>query len=228
MMKAMILAAGRGERMQSLTDNTPKPLLKANGKPLIEYTLLQLAENGFTDIVINLAYLGKQISDYLGNGQHFGVNIEYSHETEGALETAGGIAHALPLLGSEPFIVINSDIACDYPLSRLHHTHFDLAHLVLIRNPPHHPEGDFHLAENGKLADNGNNKLTFSGIGLYKPELFKYLPTGKSRLAPLFRQYMPQQQISGEYHQGLWMDIGTPQRLGQLETYYQRNTIHTP
>ncbi len=223
-MKAMILAAGRGDRMRPLTDHTPKPLLKVQGTPLIEYTINQLACHGFSDIVINVSYLGEQIVNYLGNGQRLGVQIEYSFEPEGALETAGGILHALPMLDSSPFLVVNGDIACDFPLSDLMDHDFDLAHLVLIPNPPHHSEGDFHLAGNGVLAENGTGRYTFSGIGLYRPELFHEMSPGRHKLGPLLRKHMSNQHISGRLHEGFWMDIGTPERLSQLDHYYQQLT----
>lgn len=166
-MKAMILAAGRGERMRPLTDHKPKPLLEANGKPLIVHTINQLVAAGFSDIVINHAHLGQQIEDHLGDGQAFGASIAYSPEGE-ALETAGGIIKALPLLGDGPFLVVNGDIATDYPYAILKNQDFDLAHLVLINNPEHHPEGDFALDSAGQVLETGAEKWTFSGIGLYQ------------------------------------------------------------
>ncbi|MDX8128757.1 nucleotidyltransferase family protein [Methylomonas sp. OY6] len=215
-MKAMILAAGRGERMRPLTDHTPKPLLKAAGKALIEYTLENLAAAGFTEIVINIAHLGAQIKDYCGDGKRWNVSIEYSDEGETALETAGGIAKALPLLGNEPFLVLNADIICDYPLANLRTQAIDLAHLVMINNPPHHPEGDFSLNADGVLSEQGLNKLTFSGIGVYHPKLFANIPVAPLKLRPVLNLAMQQQRISGEKFSGLWMDIGTPERLAEL------------
>lgn len=226
-MKAMILAAGRGERMRPLTDNTPKPLLPVGDKPLIQYTIENLVSAGYVDIVINLAHLGQQIIDYFGNGQTLGANIEYSYEGETGLETAGGIIKALPLLGNNPFLVINGDIACDFPLSSLREKSIALAHLVLITNPEHHPQGDFCLAENGILSEQGSNKLTFSGIGVYKPELFSHSLPVKVKLGPLLKQAMTDNQVSGEKYNGFWMDIGTPQRLQELNLYYQqRGSYH--
>jgi N-acetyl-alpha-D-muramate 1-phosphate uridylyltransferase len=225
-MKAMILAAGRGERMRPLTDNTPKPLLSCAGKPLIQPTLEALVAAGFCDIVINLAHLGDQISDYFGNGQSLGANILYSNEGEKGLETAGGIIKALPLLGDQPFLVINGDIASDYPLKKLQHKSFDLAHLVLVDNPSHHPDGDFCLHHDGKLSEHGYKKLTFSGIGLYHPELFSGLKPESQKLGPILRQQMTNSKISGEKHAGFWMDIGTPERLQQLALYYQQRGKH--
>ncbi len=222
-MKALILAAGRGERMKPLTDTTPKPLLLVNGKPLIVYTIESLVAAGITDLVINLAYLGAQIENTLGNGSRFNANITYSREGQNALETAGGIIHALPLLGNAPFLAINADIACDFPLSRLTDKKIDLAHLVLIKNPKHHPGGDFGL-ENNTIKTQATEKFTFSGIGIYSPELFANTPPGKSKLAPLLRYAAQKNQVSGEIHCGFWMDIGTPERLTDLEKYYNQLT----
>ncbi len=218
-MKAMILAAGRGERMRPLTDQLPKPLLPVAGKPLIQYTLEKLSAAGFNEIIINLAYRGQQIKDALGDGQKFGVHIAYSDEGETALETAGGIIKALPLLGPAPFVVINGDIASDFPLKSLHDKPFDLAHLIMMDNPPHHPQGDFALDKNGQLSEQGSDKLTFSGIGLYSPELFESFKSGPLKLRPVFQKAMRKQRISGEKYQGFWMDIGTPQRLIELEQH---------
>lgn len=216
-MKAMILAAGRGERMRPLTDSTPKPLLSVNNKPLIEYTVEALVRAGVVDIVINLAYLGEQIEAYLGDGSRYQANIQYSHEGAAGLETAGGIKNALPLLGNDPFLVINADIYCDFPLQSLIQKKVDLAHLVLVKNPKHNPEGDFSINANQYLNSLGDKQYTFSGIGLYRPELFANLEHGKSALAPLLKEAMSHQQISGEFYQGLWMDIGTVERLSDLE-----------
>ncbi len=226
-MKAMILAAGRGERMRPLTDQTPKPLLPVNNKPLIQYCIENLVASGFEDIVINLAYMGQKIKHYFGNGHSFGANIEYSDEGETGLETAGGIIKALPLLGKHPFLVINGDISCDYPLSSLQGKQIDLAHLVMIDNPEHHTQGDFCLAENGILTEHGAKKLTFSGIGLYHPDLFSLAPSGKVKLGTLLRNRMPENRISGEKHTGFWMDIGTPQRLEELNTYLSTKRSHS-
>ncbi|MDT4290793.1 nucleotidyltransferase family protein [Methylomonas sp. MO1] len=222
-MKAMILAAGRGERMRPLTDHTPKPLLKAAGKALIEFTIENLAAAGFGDIVINIAHLGEQIKDYCGNGKRWNVSIVYSDEGETALETAGGIAKALPLLGDEPFLVLNADIICDYPLANLRTKAIDLAHLVMINNPPHHPEGDFSLNADGVLSEKGLNKLTFSGIGVYHPKLFANIPVAPLKLRPVLNRAMQQQRISGEKFSGLWMDIGTPERLAELSEQHARH-----
>jgi MurNAc alpha-1-phosphate uridylyltransferase len=216
-MKAMILAAGRGERMQHLTENTPKPLLKIADKALIEYSLEGLVNAGFTKIVINVAYLGQQIQEYCGDGSRWGVSIQYSDEGETALETAGGIAKALPLLGEKPFLVVNADILFDYPLAELRNKQVDWAHLVMIDNPPHHPQGDFCLQADGTLSEQGEPKYTFSGIGVYHPAMFADLQVGQPlKLRPVLNLAMQQQRISGEYFNGLWLDIGTPERLQEI------------
>ncbi len=216
-MKAMILAAGRGERMRPLTDHTPKPLLPVAGKPLIVHTIDQLVSAGFTEIIINHAHLGSQIEAKLGDGKAFGAAIVYSPEGGEALETAGGIVNALHLLGNDVFLVVNGDIATDFPYAQLMSIKVDLAHLVLIDNPAHHRQGDFALDEGGKVSEEGAVKLTFSGIGLYRPELFANTPPGKSKLAPLLRGAMAQNKVSGQHYGGFWMDIGTPERLLELD-----------
>ncbi len=221
-MKAMILAAGRGERMRPLTDHTPKPLLPVAGKPLIEHTIHQLVSAGFHDIVINHAHLGHQIENTLGNGSQFGARIAYSPEGENALETAGGIINALPLLGNEPFLVVNGDIATNFPFHELKNLSVDLAHLVLIDNPAHHQQGDFCLDSNGYVTDGCTEKLTFSGIGIYHADLFKDTLPGKSKLAPLLRRAMADRRVSGQKFTGFWMDIGTPERLQELDAYYRQ------
>jgi MurNAc alpha-1-phosphate uridylyltransferase len=215
-MHALILAAGRGERMRPLTDATPKPLLKVGGRALIEYHLDALAAAGITDIVINLAHLGAQIENALGDGARYGVAIRYSHEGERGLETGGGIVHALPMLGETPFIVINGDIYCDYPFARLPQTPAGLAHLVLVDNPPQHPQGDFAL-DGDAIRAAGEHKLTFSGIGVYRPALFGNAPQGAFPLAPILRAAMQAGQVSGEHYRGEWQDIGTPERLAALD-----------
>lgn len=218
----MILAAGRGERMRPLTDHTPKPLLAVGGKPLIVWHLERLARAGFRDIVINHAHLGAQIEAALGDGRAFGVSIAYSPENP-ALETAGGIAQALPLLGEGAFLVVNGDVFCDWDVGRAHAiasrlvAQSDLAHLVMVVNPPHNPAGDF--AVNGeRLVDVGATRHTFSGIGLYQPALFATLERGRpAKLAPLLRDAMARDAVSGEVHAGRWEDVGTPQRLAALD-----------
>lgn len=216
-MKAMILAAGRGDRMRPLTDSVPKPLLKVAGKPLIQYTIENLVAAGFTQLVINVAYLGEQIIQTLGDGWQFGASIVYSNEGAQALETAGGIIQALPLLGEQPFLVVSGDIACDFPYQQLKHQPSKLAHLVFIPNPEHHPQGDFHLGTDGIISLAGENKCTFSGIGVYKPELFAGIAAGKLKLRPVLETAMAAGQVSGEKFAGFWMDIGTAERLQALE-----------
>jgi MurNAc alpha-1-phosphate uridylyltransferase len=215
-MKALILAAGRGERLRPLTDHTPKPLLEADGRALIEHTILALAKAGYTELVVNLAHLGGQIQARLGDGSRFGVHIAYSQEGEEALETGGGIHRALPLLGKGPFLVVNGDLATDYPFERLHGRPQGLAHLVLVGNPAHHPRGDFALDGEKALAE-GEPRHTFSGIGVYRPELFAACEPGKFPLAPLLRQAMAKGQVGGELYPGFWMDIGTVERLREFD-----------
>ena len=215
-MKAMILAAGRGERMRPLTDTLPKPLLEVRGKPLIVWHLERLAKNGFKDIVINIAHLGYKIPEALGDGSEYGVNITYSDEqNEGALESAGGIVKALPLLGDEPFLVVNGDVFCDYAFD----SDFDLgdkmAHLILVPNPEHNSDGDFGLIGTSVLNEE-QIKYTFSGIGYYSYKLFNNLEYGKSALAPLLRDAITKNRVSGELFKNIWHDIGTPQRLEDI------------
>ncbi len=228
-MKAMILAAGRGERMRPLTDDIPKPLLAVAGKPLIERHIEALVSAGFTELVINHAWLGKKIEASLGDGSRFGATITYSPEGDKGLETGGGILHALPLLteGNEnkPFLVVNGDVVTDFDfrsLLPLQQTPFDnfslnnLAHLVLVPNPAFHPDGDFSLEE-GLVKNTGNAQYTFSGIGLYHPRLFAGIRDSTFPLAPLLRQAMDQGQVSGELYKGLWVDVGTRERLHDAE-----------
>jgi len=215
-MKAMILAAGRGERMRPLTDQTPKPLLEAAGKPLIQYHIEALRDAGFRELIINHAHLGAQLVERLGSGEQLGVRIHYSAEPEGALETGGGIKRALTLLGEQPFLVVNGDIWTDYPYQQLHREPVGLAHLVLVDNPPHNPDGDFHL-RGDKVTDKGKQKLTFSGIGLYRPDLFADTPDGAFPLAPVLHDAMQDGQVSGEYYPGQWVDVGSPRRLSELD-----------
>ncbi len=224
----MILAAGRGERMRPLTDHTPKPLLAVGGRPLIVWHVERLRAAGFAHIVINHAHLGQQIEHALGNGAAFGVSIEYSREVS-ALETAGGIATALPLIGVDVFPVVNGDIYCEYdfarlaePLARLAAGH-DQAHLVLVDNPPHHPNGDFVL-DGGRVTNADAPltphpaRLTFSGIGVYHRALFARTPAGeKAPLAPLLRLAIDAGRVSGERFGGRWVDVGTPARLAALD-----------
>jgi MurNAc alpha-1-phosphate uridylyltransferase len=216
-MKAMILAAGRGERMRPLTDTTPKPLLQVGGQALIEYHIKALRDAGINEIVINHAWLGEQITQYLGDGSQHGVRIQYSDESAGALETAGGIVKALPLLGDAPFAVVNGDIFTDYAYAKLPQQLDGLAHLVMVDNPPQHPNGDFVLSE-GRLLAEGEPRLTFSGIGLYDPQLFSGCEPGALPLAPILREAMARNAVSGEHYTGQWLDIGTPERLAELDT----------
>ncbi|WP_085693863.1 MULTISPECIES: N-acetylmuramate alpha-1-phosphate uridylyltransferase MurU [unclassified Pseudomonas] len=216
-MKAMILAAGKGERMRPLTLTTPKPLVRAGGIPLIEYHLHALAAAGFDDIVINHAWLGQQIEDYLGDGSRYGVRIRYSPEGE-PLETGGGIFRALPLLGDEAFLVVNGDIWTDYDFSVLHQPIAGLAHLVLADNPAHHPAGDFVL-DNGRVQDGRPQArtLTYSGIAVLHPQLFDGCGAGAFKLAPLLRDAMARGQVTGERLKGQWVDVGTHERLAEAE-----------
>ncbi len=219
-MHALILAAGRGERLRPLTDSTPKPLLQAGKFRLIEYHLYALAAAGIVNIVINHAHLGQQIVSTLGNGAAYGVRLTYSAEPEGALETAGGIANALHLLNCEPFTVVNGDIWCDYPFERLPSEISGLAHIVLVDNPAHNPDGDFTLhgdCVNERVTVMPGTALTFSGIGVYRPALFKDLEPGRIPLAPVLRKAMLNKQVTGEHYQGRWVDVGTPQRLAELD-----------
>ena len=215
-MKAMILAAGRGERMRPLTDHTPKPLLLVGGKPLIVWHIERLAKAGFKEVVINHAHLGNQIELMLKDGSAWGVSIQYSPELS-ALETAGGIANALPLLGLDPFLVVNGDVFTEIDFASLVLNSDDLAHLVMVDNPPQHPQGDFALIGDRLMVD-GISKLTFSGIGVYHPNLFVSVKPGEAaKLAPLLKDAMNKGLVTGQYHQGLWHDIGTPERLNALD-----------
>jgi len=216
-MKAMILAAGRGERMRPLTDAIPKPLLPVTDKNLIEHQIMRLVAAGFHDIVINHSYLGEQIEAKLGNGQIYGAHLAYSREMEQRLETGGGIRTALPLLGEHPFIVINGDVWCDYPLAHLRRELNGLAHLIMVNNPSHHPAGDFHL-QGERLDFEQQPRLTFSGIGIYHPDLFKQYPAHQPfPLAPLLKNAMRVGQVTGELYDGYWLDVGTPERLVELQ-----------
>jgi MurNAc alpha-1-phosphate uridylyltransferase len=220
-MKAMILAAGRGERMRPLTDTTPKPLLEAGGRPLIAWTLDALARCGVSEVVVNHAHLGERIERALGEGAAWGVRIRYSREPEGALETAGGIAHALPLLGPAPFLLVNGDVYTDYPfaslLARDLRSEGALAHLVLIDNPPHHPAGDFGLVD-GRVTAEAGVRYTYAGIGVYDPQLFAGIARGaRCQLAPLLKIELARGRVSGEHYRGQWFDIGTPERLAALD-----------
>ena len=216
-MRAMILAAGRGERLRPLTDTTPKPLLDINGKTLIEYHLERLANTGFREIVINLAHQGDMIRDTLGNGSNWGLNIHYSQEPTGALDTGGGIQQALGLLGESPFAVLNGDVFSQYPLARLRAIKCDQAHLVLVPNPKHNPNGDFSLSA-GYVSEQGEPRLTFSGISVYNPRFFAGVSNGRYSVVPMLLAAMNTQQVTGEIYRGVWHDVGTLERLETLRS----------
>ena len=219
-MKAFILAAGRGERMRPLTDTTPKPLLMAGGKPLIVWHLERLAACGFSEVVINHSHLGQQIVDALGDGARFGLSILYSPEPPGALETAGGIANALPLLGSEPFLVVNGDVFCDWDFKRARELTNRQAHLVFVPNPPQHAGGDFCL--DGEIvyyaASGLGPTLTYAGTGVFSPDFFATVPAGAvMKMRPLLDAAIAKGIVTGERHHGRWVDVGTPERLAKLD-----------
>lgn len=215
-MKAMILAAGKGERLRPLTLHTPKPLVPVGGMPLIEHHVRALARAGFTELVINHAWLGQQIEDYLGDGARFGVRIAYSAEGE-PLETGGGIQRALPLLGGAPFLLVNGDIWTDYAFAELRRPLAGLAHLVLVDNPAHHPDGDFRLQDGRACARAAEAGLTYSGIAVLDPALFAGCRPGAFKLAPLLLDAMALGQVSGEHFRGRWVDVGTHERLAEAE-----------
>ena len=226
----MLLAAGRGERMQELTKNCPKPLLMVGDISLIEHHLTRLATMGFQQIVINLAYLGEQLRDVLGNGERFSLRIVYSDESStGALETAGGIQQALPLIKSDPFIVINADIWTDFDftallLSSAANSEQNSGCLVMVDNPQHNKKGDFYFASNGQLtaaSQDSSKRLTFSGISLYRRSLFSSIKAGRSPLAPLLQEHIQRGKICAIYHPGAWTDVGTPERLELLNNSIQ-------
>ena len=222
-MKVMVLAAGRGERMRPLTDREPKPLLRVGGKRLIEYHLERLAAGGFHDVVINTAWLGDMIEAALGGGERYGLAITYSHERPEALETGGGIFHALPLLGSGPFLLVNGDVWTDIDFGALRRAPppGSLAHLVLVPNPPQHMRGDFQL-EQGYIAEGEGTRYTYSGIGIYSPRFFDGCEPGKYPLLPLLRRAIAQHALTGELHEGHWYDIGTIERLNALDSQLTR------
>ena len=217
----MILAAGVGERMRPLTDHTPKPLLQVAGVPLIGHHIEHLAGAGFGELVINVSHLAQQIVDYCGDGSRWGVSIRYSHE-DTPLETAGGIHRALPLLGEGAFLVVNGDVWIDYPFARLlgYCPAPPLtAHLVMVGNPPHHPAGDFQLAEGGLLQLRSPQAVgcTYAGVGVFTPAFFAGMSAGKLALRPLLDAAIPAGRVSAEFHPGQWQDVGTPQRLADLD-----------
>ncbi len=215
-MRALILAAGKGERMRPLTLFKPKPLLEVGKQPLIERHIQRLAAAGIQDIVINTAWLAQHIFDRLGNGKQFGVRLRYSHEGDEPLETGGGMFNALPLLGEDPFLVVNGDTWHDIDFSAITLPENDLLHLVMVNNPPHHPAGDFHL-HNGRLYERQPTKpaLTYSGVGIYHPRLFANSQPGTWPIAPLIHQAIAAKRASGHHHRGKWYDIGTVERLLQ-------------
>jgi MurNAc alpha-1-phosphate uridylyltransferase len=217
-MRAMILAAGRGERMRPLTLERPKPLLEAGGAPLIVHHLRALAAAGFDDVVVNLSWLGGQIRAALGDGSRHGLRIHYSDEGPEPLETGGGIFRALPLLGAGPFLVLNGDTWSDIPFGQLRErlASPDLAHLMLVPNPAHNERGDFVL-DNSRIVEVPGERLTFSGVGIYRAELFAGCSDGVFKLAPLLRAAARDGRVSGEIHIGAWLDIGTPERLAELD-----------
>jgi len=217
-MKAMVLAAGRGERMRPLTDTEPKPLLRVGGKRLIEYHLERLAAAGFREVIINTAWLGDRIESALGTGGQLGLAITYSHERPEALETGGGIFNALPLLGSAPFLLVNGDVWTDIDFGALRRDppESSLAHLVLVPNPPQHARGDFVL-DNGLVSEGEGSRQTYSGIGIFRSQFFAGCRPGKFPLLPLLRRAIAQRALSGEMHEGRWYDIGTTERLAALD-----------
>jgi len=220
----MILAAGRGERLAPLTEVTPKPLIQIGGKALIDYHLYALADGGVTQITVNVAHLGQKIVDHLNDICPEGIRIDVSHEPQGALETAGGIHHALDLIESDPFIVVNADIWTDFRFASLPDDIESLAHLVLVANPPHHPEGDFVLHDRAVHKRNpGSPTLTYSGIGLYQKDLFADCDSGRFPLAPVLNNAAQIGALSGQVYRGTWMDIGTPQRLTEARRRAQGN-----
>jgi MurNAc alpha-1-phosphate uridylyltransferase len=232
-LRALIFAAGKGERMRPLTERTPKPLLEAGGKPLIAWHLEKLAALGVTDVVINISWLADCFEPALGDGSRWGLRLHYSHEGPEPLETGGGMQHALQLLGAGPFITVNGDIWTDYDFARLPSEPTGLAHLLMVDNPAQHPRGDFSLDADGVLRTDGGSKLTYSGIGVYRPELLQdwrqvigntegaQLSPPRFKLAPLLMAAMAKQLITGEHHGGRWTDVGTPERLAQLDRSLQ-------
>ncbi len=221
-MKAMILAAGLGKRLRPLTLEKPKPLVEVGGKPLIVHHLEKLSKSGFRDIVINHAWLGEKLVKALGNGDHWGLNIEYSAESE-PLETGGGVFKALPLLGNEPFLLINGDVFTDYSFQSLPESPPELAHLVLVDNPGFKEVGDFSLDEQGLVQPEGQNKLTFSGLSVISAELFAHCKSGAFKLAPLLIDAMASGKVTGEHYSGLWTDVGTVERLQSLEEHLNQS-----
>lgn len=225
--KAMILAAGRGERLAPLTDRVPKPLLEVGEETLLERHLRRLAAAGFTDVVVNVSHLGELIESRLGDGSAYGVRLAFSREPDGPLETAGGIVRALPLLGDAPFVLVNADVWTDYPFERLAGPQRAVAHLVLVPNPPHHPAGDFALSA-GRVADAGEERLTFAGLSVLSPTLFAGLRDGRRALAPLLRAAAARGEVTGERYDGTWLDVGTPERLAAARAVARAGTPGRP
>lgn len=219
-MRAMILAAGRGNRIRPLSDHTPKPLLKIQDRALIEYHLENLARAKIKDVVINLGHLGHKIEEALGEGNRWSLKIHYCYE-DPILETGGGIANALPWLGNDPFLVLSGDIYTDYPFEKLPNSPKGLAHLVLTDNPPHHPRGDFALI-NGEVFESGDPLLNFAGIGVYRPQLFQGCPEGPVPLSIFLKKALKLRAITGEYYNGLWHNIGTAEQLMNLNEQFSR------
>ncbi|MEP7185672.1 MAG: N-acetylmuramate alpha-1-phosphate uridylyltransferase MurU [Rhodanobacter sp.] len=235
MRHALIFAAGLGERMRPLTDHTPKPLLRAGNKPLIEWHLEKLASAGVHYVVINTSHLAEQFPDTLGDGSRWGLRIRYAYEGSTPLETGGGMLNALPLLGAEPFITVNGDIWCDADFGQLPPEPAGLAHLLMVDNPAHHPQGDFALGLEGLLHEHGEPKLTFSGIGVFRPGFLQHWQRSIGhaagapdtppafKLVPLLRAAMDRAAVTGSCHAGLWTDVGTPERLQLIDAYLQAN-----
>lgn len=221
-MDAMILAAGRGARLKPMTNKTPKPLIEVGGLALIEIQLLRLRQGGVAHVVINLAYLGEQIKQRLGDGKQYGLSIAYSHESQGALETAGGIVQALPLLKGDSFLAVNADIICDLNYTDLINAPLQAnqqACLVMVPNPPHHPNGDFKVAHNRLLATANSAKMTFSGIAKFQRKIFAPLPQGKLALAALLDNLIKEHKVQAHQHLGMWIDVGTPERLSAVRNH---------
>jgi MurNAc alpha-1-phosphate uridylyltransferase len=211
--KAMILAAGQGKRLRPLTESTPKPLIRVQGKPLIEHHLGNLAKAGVHDVIINLAHLGEQIRTHVGDGQHYNLKVHYSDEAPPGLETGGGLVKALPLLGPEPFWVVNGDVLSNFDFNSPPRLDKTLAHLILVPNPPHNPKGDFSLVDGLVELPDGETPYTFAGISFYHPDFFKGLQVKRFSVTPLLKAAMKKGLVSGELYQGLWHDIGTLSRL---------------
>jgi N-acetyl-alpha-D-muramate 1-phosphate uridylyltransferase len=225
--KAIVLAAGRGERMRPLTDDRPKPLLEAGGRALIDWHLHSLADAGVREVVVNLAWQGARLREHIGSGGRYGLAVTFSDEGMEALETGGGIHRALPWLGPGPFLVVNGDVWTDYPLRRLALPEGSWAHLVLVANPDHHPQGDFSLEPGGHLG-RGAPRLTYAGLGAYHPDLFASCSPGKFPLAPLLDAAIAAGRATGEHHRGAWFDVGTPARLAELDDRLRRGELTHP